>query len=264
MSLRSWAERLSRGVVLRRRIPREFGGLPLYVSPEAGLRFWRFNLAKVDPMICRMAAELVKPGTSIWDIGANVGLFAFCAAVVAGPQGSVLAVEPDLWLAELLTQSANVNRSKSTHAAAVTPLAAAVCEKNGVASLHIATRGRAANHLAASHGSTQAGGARSLQSTVTVSLDFLLDYFPAPAVVKIDVEGAEVDVLRGAEKLLTTIRPTIWCEVSPDNSMAVAELLLARDYELFAAALPEEKRVSLKRASWDTLAVPSRKVQAES
>ena len=40
-SLRRWAEHFSRGVVLRRRLPHEFLSLPIYVSPEAGLQYWR-------------------------------------------------------------------------------------------------------------------------------------------------------------------------------------------------------------------------------
>jgi hypothetical protein len=40
MNLRHLAERFSRGVILRRHLPAQFQSLPLYVSPEAGLRYW--------------------------------------------------------------------------------------------------------------------------------------------------------------------------------------------------------------------------------
>ena len=264
MSVRRLAERLSRGVVLSRRLPREFSSLPIYVSPEAGLRYWRWNLGRVDPMLLRMVRELVTPGSVVWDIGANVGLFAFSAAALAGSSGSVLAVEPDLWLAQLLTRSSRHTKKVAGTAAPVTVLAAAVCETNGIGQLHIAERARSANHLVESQGSTQAGGPRAIQNTVTVSLDFLLDHFPAPSVLKIDVEGAEVGVLRGASKLLLTSRPVVWCEVHPENSKIVAEILQASGYQIYAAALDPDKRTPLQRASWDTLAVPlpSRKSSA--
>src|SRR5580704_3269634 len=97
MNPREFAERVSRGVVLRRRLPRHFHRLPLYVSPEAGLRFWRNDMQKVDPLLFRMVEELVKPGSVVWDVGANVGLFAFGAAALAGVHGFVLAIEPDIW-----------------------------------------------------------------------------------------------------------------------------------------------------------------------
>jgi FkbM family methyltransferase len=255
MSLRSLAEHFSRGIVLRRRLPRDFGRLPMYVTPEAGLRYWRRDLAKVDPMLLRMARELVKPGSVVWDIGANVGLFSFAAAALAGPSGFVLALEPDVWLAQLLNRSATEIRAAS--AAPVTVVCAAAHEALGIGRLSIAARARAANHLLESDGSTQSGGQRQIQCTVTVSADSLLDHFPAPSVLKIDVEGAEVKVFNGARKLLETAQPVIWCEVDPKNSVAVAEQLTSQGYVLYAAAVERAMRKPLQRASWDTLAEPA-------
>ena len=91
---------------------------------------------------------------------------------------------------------------------------------------------------------------------MTVSLDFLLDYFPAPSVLKIDVETAEVNVLRSASRLLSTVRPVIWCEVAADNSETVSQVLDKGAYELLSAAAEPAKRTPLTRAPWDTLAVP--------
>jgi FkbM family methyltransferase len=254
--LRRWAEHFSRGIILRRRLPDEFRNLPIYVSPEAGLRYWRWDLAKVDAMLCRMARELVTAGSVVWDVGANVGLFSFSAAALAGRSGWVLAVEPDLWLAQLLTRSARGIQKNGAEAAPVAVLPAAVSETNGISQLQIAERARAANHLIETDGSSQAGGSRNLQQTVTLTLDFLLEHFPPPTVLKIDAEGAELKALRGASKLLRVVRPVIWCEVAPENAFSVAELLRCEGYQIYAAALPPEKRTPLQRASWDTLAVP--------
>ena len=256
MIVRRWAELMSRGVVLRRRLPREFQNLPIYVSPEASLRYWRWNLAKVDPMLCDMAREMVKAAHVVWDVGANVGLFSFCASALAGPAGYVLAIEPDFWLAHLLTRSTHELPRHGRSAAPVAVLCAAVADNTRVSEFQIAERGRAANHLAETPGSTQVGGARYSQQTIAVSLDFLLDYFPPPSVLKIDAEAAEVKVLQGSAKLLRTARPVIWCEVSPENSQAVADLLRDAGYEIYAAALPPSQRTALQRASWNTLAVP--------
>src|SRR5258708_3367642 len=136
MNLRRWAEHVSRGVVLRRRLPAEFRKLPIYVSPEAGLRYWRRDLGKADPMLCRMARELVTAGSVVWDVGANVGLFSFSAAALAGPSGSVLAIEPDLWLGQLLTRSARRIQKNGADTAPVALSSAAGLAANGCRQLH--------------------------------------------------------------------------------------------------------------------------------
>lgn len=254
---RKLAARLSRGVVLRRSLPPEFRSLPIYVSPEAGLGLWRRRIENVDPVLFRLVRELVTPGAKVWDIGANLGLFAFSAAAISGPAGFVLAIEPDLWLAQLLTRSADRFRKPETQAAPVSVLCAAVAENSRITQLQIAQRSRAANSLIDAAGSPEAHGTRALQQTVTLSLDFLLDYFPAPSVLKIDVESAELSVLRGASRLLQKVRPVILCEVLPDNADAVTQVFKQNDYRMYPAQLELHERRLMPRAPVNTLAIPS-------
>jgi len=144
LSVRTLAERLSRGRVLKRWLPAEFRAAPIFVSPDAALRFWRKDLAKCDPALLAAARELVQPGDVVWDVGANVGLFSFAAAARAGPSGQVLAIEADLWLVSLLRRSAAVQPSCS---APVRVLPVAVSDRVGVAEFCIEARGRCSNHL---------------------------------------------------------------------------------------------------------------------
>jgi predicted RNA methylase len=97
---------LSRDVILTRRLPAEFGRVPILVSPDCALSYWKRDIRSVDPHLLSMARELVRPGMTVWDIGANVGLFAFAAA---GLGAQVLAVEGDTWLANLLHRSVAIN-----------------------------------------------------------------------------------------------------------------------------------------------------------
>ena len=254
MGIRSFAEQLSRGVVLRRRLPAKFQSIPIYVTPEAGLRYWS-RMSTVDPVLYSMAEELVKPGSVVWDIGANVGLFAFSAAALARRSGFVLAVEPDLWLAQLITRSARKLANQGKDCSEVKILCASISDANRVASLEIAERARASNHLSQVDGSSQAQGTRQTQLSVSLTLDFLLDRFPAPTVLKIDVETHEPSVLKGAERLLREARPTIWCEVSHENSIAVTELLHQANYDLFGAETRPHQPTN--RAWFHTLAVPT-------
>jgi FkbM family methyltransferase len=108
-------------------------------------------------MLFRMVRELVRPGSVVWDVGANVGLFSFSAAALAGPGGFVLAIEPDVWLAHLLGRSAQRIQQHS-RAARVAVLCAAASGANRIRQLQIAERARAANYLMEAKGSSQAGG----------------------------------------------------------------------------------------------------------
>jgi FkbM family methyltransferase len=252
--VRSLLEKLSRGRVLRRRLPEEHGGHRLYVSPDAAMRLWKRDLRAVDPFLLRMVAELVRPGMVVWDIGANVGLFTFASAFAAGPAGRVLAVEADAWLAGLIERSAR--ETPATHAP-VEVLAAAVSDASGTAELCIARRGRAGNYLQSVSGSTQTGGIREMREVAAFTLDSLLGRTPGPQVVKIDIEGAELLGLRGARRLLREVRPVLLCEVTGENADEAGVLLREADYTLVDAAAPPDRRQPLDRAVWNTLAIPA-------
>jgi FkbM family methyltransferase len=249
MLIRSLFEKLSRGRVLRRRLPQEHGGHALYVSPEAAMRLWRRDLGSVDPFLLKAAAEWVRPGMAVWDVGANIGLFAFAA----GPSGRVLAVEADGWLAELIERSA---REAPARYARVEVISAAVAAAPGVASFCIARRGRAGNHLEGVPGSTQTGGTREIRQVPAVTLDSLLARTAAPQVVKIDVEGAELLCLKGAERLLREVRPVLLCEVAAENQAEAGAILLRHGYTLYDAEAPPDRRLPLAQPSWNTLALP--------
>lgn len=249
--LRTVAEHLSRKVVLKRRLPKRVGGQTIYVSPDASLKLWRRNLEKTDPRLFDWAEEFVQQGDVVWDIGANVGLFTFAAASVAGTTGYVLAIEADIWLVELLRKSVQTRPEASAECEV---LSAAVSDSVDLSRFQIAARGRSTNHLAGVNGSSQTGGVRNSVLVNTVSLDWLLERLPAPQVLKIDVEGAEYQVLNGALKLLSTIRPTILCEVTSGSAPQVGELLRKHGYEMFDLDIDKQNRKPLASPTFNTLA----------
>jgi FkbM family methyltransferase len=185
-------------------------------------------------------------------VGANVGLFSFAAAGLAGPSGRVLAIEPDPWLVSLLRRSVRANTKRT---ARVDVLPIAISDSLDVKQFHIARRSRSANYLDG-YGLTDTGGSREMLLVPTATLDWVLERFPAPTVLKIDVEGAEAEVLKGAERLLSEAQPCVLCEVGEQNSDAVTEYLRAYGYLLFDADLAKAERRPLARACWNTLALP--------
>ncbi len=182
-------ERFSRNRVLRRRLPEDFGTVPILVSPDASLRFWKLRL---ESDLFEFAREFVQPGSVVWDVGANVGLLSVAAAQRAGASGKVIAMEADIWLAGLLRKSAALQPASS---APIQVIPAAIFDAPTVASFHVAQRCRAGNFLEGSGGSSQTGGVRETVSVLTITLDWLLEQEGIPSVLKIDVEGAESNVL---------------------------------------------------------------------
>jgi FkbM family methyltransferase len=217
--LRHLAERLARGRVLKRRLP---NGTPLLVSPDSQLKYLK---RRFDTDLTELAQTLVTPDMAVWDIGANCGTFAFSCTHAR----QIVAVEADPFLANLLLRSVALNGST------VEVVAAAVAETAGLATLIIATRGRASNHLA-QHGHSQTGGSRAQLTVPTLTLDMLLSRFGPPDLVKLDIEGMEAATLRGAPRLLAEVRPRFYIELGPSVEAECTALLKGANYRLTRAA----------------------------
>ena len=89
--LRRMIEDVTRDWVIRRRLPADFLRASIHVSPSAGLRYLYRSMEDIDSVLLSLVKEFVKPGAVVWDVGANVGLFSFAAASLAGPQGQIIA-----------------------------------------------------------------------------------------------------------------------------------------------------------------------------
>ena len=249
---RKIAERLGRGRTLKRRLPGDFGKTPLYVSPDAQLKYLRLGHDAFDASLLRIAFEEIEPNSTVWDIGANVGVFAFAAASRALPGGYVLAVEPDIWLANIMRESAALSENRRL---VVHVLAAAISNKVGISTLLIAQRGRASNALQGV-GRNQMGGVRDRMPVPTLTLDHLLNSIPKPDFVKIDVEGAEHQVLEGSANLLSDVRPKIYLEVGSETLDSVTKTLRSHRYALLDPLSPKVKRMRMQQCAFNTLAVP--------
>jgi FkbM family methyltransferase len=250
--LRAIAERLSRGRSFRYRLPKIYGGCRMVVTPEAGLRYWFPQRAlRADRSLLQNAAETVKPGGVVWDVGANMGLFSFAAAGLAGPRGRVYAFEPDMVMVRLLRRSARLNPG----AAPVEVIPCAISDSLALARFNIAARSRTSNFLEG-FGMSQSGGVREVETVVTLTLDWLAAQLPPPDVVKIDVEGAELGVFRGAAQLLKTRRPVLIFEMKDASWDEISRSLGALGYTLYDSDLPAAERQPLTEPSFNVLALP--------
>jgi FkbM family methyltransferase len=219
--LRRLAELASRNRVIVRRLPRQYGRRRIYCSPDNNLRI--LLPAGWDQRLFEFVELYVANGSVVWDIGANMGGFSFPAATKAR---FVLAIEPDPFNVHLL------ERSRSANDLPVEVLSAAVSDQVGIAKLRIASRGRSTNSIVGASESSQTGGFRGVITTASVTLDWLLDHFPAPDIVKIDAEGAELLIFSAASALLAH-RPILIVEVGGYHRVAICNLLWSHDYVLF-------------------------------
>jgi FkbM family methyltransferase len=255
MGLRSIAERLSRGRTVWRRLPTRVGGGRVLLSPESALQYWHLNLDRpaCSQLLFDFAVRFVGPRSVVWDVGANCGVFAFAAAGLSGPGGRVLAVEPDRFLNGLIRRTASAMPATS---AAVDVIGCAVTDCVGTGTFHIASRGRSTNFLDSVTGRPDAGGVRFSEVVPTATLDSLTTQFPLPDVLKIDVEGAEALVLRGAARMLRRCAPVILCEVGDATRSEVTAGLENLGYSI----VPAERSTSRTRRgdSANLLAVPRR------
>jgi len=255
LRLRRLGERSSRHVTLVRRLPARFGALRLRVSPAASLVYYRGLPASHFIDLFDFAEYHVQPGYCVWDVGGNMGVFTFAAAACAGRSGRVLCLEPDLWSLHLLQRSCRFNHGR---VATVHLLPLAVSDRLNLEWLDIPKRSRAATslHRAGGAGSSITGGIREQYLVPTVTLDWLGEHYPAPHVIKIDVDGGERAVLEGGQGLLRTHRPAILIEVYERNADFVSAYLHEHEYTLYDFTAGAGGRREIARAVYNTLALP--------
>jgi FkbM family methyltransferase len=163
----------------------------------------------------RFVRSFVHPGEYVLDIGANVGFFTVWMASLVGPRGHVFAYEPLEQNALLLERSLAENGFED-RVTLRRDAVAFVSGESGMVFLPLeeGSQNSGGAYLVDSEGEIPPGH-RVMRSRV-VSLDG--EAFLRPIrFIKIDVEGAEPLVFRGARRLLEEDRPVILCEINPQQ-----------------------------------------------
>jgi FkbM family methyltransferase len=146
--------------------------------------------------MCHIFEKTVQPNDIVFDVGAHVGYYTLLSAVLIGNRGHVFAFEPFPRNLDYLRRHMLLNRITN-----VTILDCAVTDASGEIGF-VPGPTTCTGHVAAT-------GSLNVRA---ISLDdlFVDRVIPMPNVIKIDVEGAELAVLRGAAGLLAEGRPTIF------------------------------------------------------
>jgi FkbM family methyltransferase len=185
-------------------------------GPGKGLRFdggpdtQRFSAGDYERPVQSAIASIICPGDVCYDVGANLGFFSLLCGRFAGPNGAVYAFEPVPKNAGMIERNAHLNSLNNIKVWKI-----ALSRVNGQGELLLA------RHVGGAV-LKGAGVPPDLEGHLMVEIrtvDSLIEaeQIPPPNFVKIDVEGAEMDVLQGMENALMRYAPAVLAELDDET-----------------------------------------------
>jgi len=213
-----------------------------------------------EPETVALLSALLSEGMTYVDVGANIGHHALIAASRVGDRGAIHAFEPAPAMFEALRRNMSRNGYRN-----VSCNNCALGDQAGLAQFHLADISHSCAH---SLGRT----VHVTDRQVSVRVRTLDDYFvTAPInrldVLKVDVEGAELMVLRGAERTIRQFRPLMVLEFSKHTTAfgyeaaELAQTLRNLEYELFTlGTMPLTLHSHSDELYYNVLAVPVNRV----
>lgn len=157
---------------------------------------------EMEPEQTAAMTAMIKPGDVLFDIGANVGYYSILASRLVGENGRVVAFEPLPRNVDFLERHIELNDAGN-----VTVQRLALSDKRGM-SRFTTGQNSAMGHI----------GKDGELEVETVSLDEVVaELGITPDVIKMDVEGSEMDVFRGGEETLKRAKPSIFLSTHSDE-----------------------------------------------
>jgi len=160
--------------------------------------------------------EILKDGGRVWDVGANFGYHTLLMCKLCDPR-NVLAIEPDPSNQRRLGENLRLNHFEET---------SIVTSAVGAAPARAFLRRHPSDP-----GQSVIGALGEIEVEIT-TLDLLLNMHAPPDLIKVDVEGAENLMMRGAARLLRDVRPAWILEVHGERGEEAVQLLRSHGYDL--------------------------------
>ncbi|MDQ3652564.1 MAG: FkbM family methyltransferase [Acidobacteriota bacterium] len=191
-----------------------------------------------EPFIFDSLGEDGYEGKTVWDIGAFVGYHALAFAALVGSAGRVVTFEPNPYNVERVKMNLEKNPDLASRIVIVTK---ALANEDGqttfLLSPSIETGQSSGSHMTSAMAPEAPSVYESFEHITvdTVRADTLVstEQLPAPALIKMDVEGAELMVLQGSVQMLADMRPTLLIEIHHIVTMFETHKLLGSlEYEL--------------------------------
>jgi FkbM family methyltransferase len=211
---------------------------PFRVRLRRNRSWWLRKPMESESFPFAMLCHMVRPGDVVYDCGANLGLYARFLAGTLGA-GRVVAFEPSPDNRRFLA----ANLALGGIADRVTVLPMALADEDGMAEFQVDDVQTSSGTLSKVTGGMPSEGRRNLRlapltdQVLCRRLDTVVaeEKLPLPDVIKIDVEGAEALLLRGAAGLLRERRPALVVELHGAGP-ARAVISLLQDFGYACAA----------------------------
>lgn len=194
-------------------------------GPLKGYR-WHFNnrtnnemiLGTWEPEMQDIFSRYLKPAHVVYDLGAHQGFLTALAGKHVGKAGKVYAFEPFPYNFNFLRDNIQLNKPDN-----ITLFQAAVSDKPGMLEFSNSIHDTANTYLKQSPEFKD-----NLLQVEAVSLDNLIETkkILPPDFIKIDVEGAELDVLHGAQKMFSSHSPVVYLETHNVHNAGVDQQCL--------------------------------------
>jgi FkbM family methyltransferase len=199
----NWREALVQLLFSRRGVPRTINGIPLRVDPVGRHVF----TPVYDQGATAWLRHHLREGMEVWNVGANIGVYALQLAHYVGPSGRVVAFEPNPEARAVLTR--NVARNALQTRVEIVPSAVG----SAAGTVDFFTSG-ADGMGRAGRPNPQLPNTLRIQVPVTTLDAFAAARGRTPDVVMMDIEGWEIQALEGARSLLPVTRFIV--ELHPD------------------------------------------------
>jgi len=188
----------------------------MYIGKSLEL-YGEFSEGEVD-----LFRQVVRPGNTILEIGANLGTHTIVLAQLAGIYGQVHAFEPQRLLFQTMAGNMAINSMTNVYA-----YQKAVGEVPGYIKVPVLNYEQEVNWGALELGKWEQGEEVEQITVDSLSLD-------ACHFIKIDVEGMELDVLKGATKTISRFQPLLYVENDrADKSEQLIHYLDGLNYALY-------------------------------
>ena len=203
-------------------------GLSMHNSGGSQTTRMLFATGEYEPATAALLSRLLRPGDTLIDVGANLGFFSLIGSKAVGPGGKVIAFEPAADVREQLRRNLALNACSN-----VVVRDEALSEESSKALLYLGDGDSGLSSLRPLPGAET--------TTVTQArFDDISEGWGRANVVKIDVEGAELGVLKGMVRTLREQAPDLVVEVTDEylkplggSSVALQSFLQQLGYSMF-------------------------------